>query len=398
MVTQALPRPRAAPLFDRRYSPTNWEDAEVVHFTDAAFTIETKKPIERNEMDEIVQWVEEQKNPIQVEPYISVKYKVAKVSVKSSRPFNWYEYTFYMVPTIDSKSLEVLLNKSRQQMGWFHTIINYVGDKPQLFHNVWYTGRLKPVDDDPDSPSLGSNTDSNASPESSSTEQGAEATTENRMMEMRWTTQKQPEGKWTTVAPRLGDDNDSDTPQNMTQASNNSTEEMLTVTDSSASETVPTMAVAETINPEVVTEMITTMKIEVTTSDNIKDEELTTMEKIESTTLEQEISTIIKNETDTQSTIKPEITSEPTTTSTTPLPTTTVQNDDGTTTLPVSTTDNVNHESTDVTTNEPNTTELVTEDDRDEVTTTTELVTSTQETTTAASASTSIPPTVLPIV
>lgn len=121
----------------------------VINFPDAVFILETKYPIPKSDVDEVIRWAEDKKKPIQIGEHIVIKYRVANISVKSGRPFDWYEYAIRLVPTVDSQSLDVLLRHGSSGTSYLHTVISYVDNYPIVFHNLWFDERKGAKEDGP---------------------------------------------------------------------------------------------------------------------------------------------------------------------------------------------------------------------------------------------------------
>lgn len=120
------------------------EMQEIIKFVDDYYALVTKEPITEKEINVTIKTIESAIEPFKIRETVTVQYKVQNWSVRSSRPFDMYEYLFYLVPTIDQKSLETLLKmQNKVQNGWlqFKTIVGLGDDVPMVLHNVWYNGR-----------------------------------------------------------------------------------------------------------------------------------------------------------------------------------------------------------------------------------------------------------------
>lgn len=121
------------------------ETQEIISFNDDFYTLKTKEPIPESEIDETIQMIEASIKPIKLKTDVIINYKVQRWSVSSSRPFDTYEYLFYLVPTVSQKSLKKLVDQGKKkENGWiqFKTIVKYTKDVPIILHNVWYNQHL----------------------------------------------------------------------------------------------------------------------------------------------------------------------------------------------------------------------------------------------------------------
>lgn len=124
------------------------EMQEIIKFVDDFYTLVTKEPITESEINGTIQMIEDGIQPFKIREKVIVQYKVQNWSVRSSRPFDMYEYLFYLVPTIDQASFETLLSmQDKVQNGWlqFKTIVGLGDDVPMVLHNIWYNGKTQKV-------------------------------------------------------------------------------------------------------------------------------------------------------------------------------------------------------------------------------------------------------------